>query len=375
MIRLVFLIRQLNDGGAQRQLIELVKGLDKSQYEITILTYYAGGRFAEDIKSVTHVRHLDLQKRRRWDVLGFLYRLGRQLLRLQPQILHGVLGPANLLGVLFKPLLPQAKIVWGVRASNIDLSRYDWLARFGFRLECFFARCADLIIVNSTVGRDYHLAQGFPGGKMVVINNGIDTEKFRPDPEARQRWRAEWNIAASEKLIGVVGRLDPMKDYPNFLRAAAIVKTTNPAARFIAVGDGPENYRQELQALAQQLDLQQQIIWAGGQNDMPAVYNALDIFCSSSSSEGFPNVIGEAMACGVPCVVTQVGDAPEIVGATGIVVPPQNPEALAAGWVKLLELDASSRQELGQRGRDRIMRNFSCAQLIQKTSETLQRLL
>jgi glycosyltransferase involved in cell wall biosynthesis len=375
VIRLCFLIRQFNDGGAQRQLLEMAKGLDKEKYAITILTYYSGGRFGEEAKQLAHVRHVSLQKRSRWEIVGFLYRLGKQLLRLRPHVLHGYLGPANLLGVLFKPVLPKTRVVWGVRASNIDLSHYDWLARLTFRLECIFARFADLIIVNSHAGRDYHLAHGFPGEKMVVIFNGIDTERFRPDAAARRRVRAEWNVAAHERLIGVVGRLDPMKDHPNFLEAAALLAKTQKEARFVCVGDGPADYRQQLQALGQKLGLAARLIWAGGRNDMPAVYNAMDIFCSSSSSEGFPNAIGEAMACGVPCVVTAAGDSALIVGNAGVVVPPKNPRALADGWTKLLELLPEPRRLLGEQARARVMRQFGRAMLVQKTSEALMQCL
>ena len=313
---------------------------------------------------------ISLEKRGRWDVLGFLLRLVRLLRQEKPDILHGYLGTPNILTVLLKPIFPRIRMVWGVRASNMDLERYDWLARWSYRVECHLSRFADLIIANSYAGMHYAIANGFPKNKMVVIPNGIDTEHFRPNPKARVQVRAEWGVAEDEKLIGLVGRLDPMKDHPTFLKAAALLAREREDVRFVCVGDGPPDYRQELHALGRELGLAERLIWTGTRRDMPAVYNALDIATSSSYGEGFPNVIGEAMACGVPYVVTDVGDSAWIVGDTGIVVPPQNPKALADGWrLKLNSLDQSA--ESKELIRQRILDNFSVSNLIQSTEAEL----
>jgi glycosyltransferase involved in cell wall biosynthesis len=203
---------------------------------------------------------------------------------------------------------------------------------------------------------------------MVVIPNGIDTKRFCPDPEARQRIRAEWGVTESEKLIGLVGRLDPMKDHPTFLRAAALLMQEREDVHFVCVGDGPADYRRELHALGEELGLGQRLIWASARGDMPAVYNALDIATSSSYGEGFPNVVGEAMACGVPCVVTHVGDSARIVGETGVVVPPKDPEALAVGWKSSLARDGS---EVALKARLRVEENFSVGRMVERTEKAI----
>jgi glycosyltransferase involved in cell wall biosynthesis len=269
---------------------------------------------------------------------------------------------------MLKPLFPNIKVVWGVRASNVDFSRYDWFPRFTFAMSCRLARFADLIIVNSKAGRDYHQALGYPGHKMVVIPNGIDTDKFYPDPGERRRVRAEWGIAEQERLIGLVARFDPMKDHHTFLKAAAMLAQEREDVRFVCVGDGPAEYRQELHAYARQLDLTGRLIWAGARRDMPGVYNALDIATSSSLGEGFSNVIGEAMACGAPCVVTDVGDSAWLVGETGVVVSPTNPQALAAGWRACLERDMSL---LSGQARLRVVENFSIKLLVERMEKAL----
>nr|WP_277878921.1 MULTISPECIES: glycosyltransferase [unclassified Coleofasciculus] len=204
---------------------------------------------------------------------------------------------------------------------------------------------------------------------MLVIPNGIDTEHFKPSLETRAKVRTEWEISEDTILIGLVGRLDPMKDHPTFLRAAALLCKQRQDVRFVCVGTGSESYAQKLYQLAKKLDISEKVIWAGARADMPMVYNALDIATSSSSyGEGFSNAIGEAMACSVPCVVTDVGDSSWIVDDTGLVVLPQSSEALLAGWLTCLGRD---RNAMGLKARSRIVEHFSVKQLVEQTEEAL----
>lgn len=367
MIEIAFLIRSLDYGGAERQLVTLVKALAKESFSITILFFYSGGTLEQDLKD-SEVQLICLEKRGRWDILSFFWRLIGHIKCIKPHILHGYLGVPNVLTLCLKPFFPLIRIVWGVRSSYMDLSRYDWLSRLTFQLECFLSRFADLIIVNSHAGRAYHQAHGFPAKKMVVIPNGIDTERFKPDLDARVTVRAEWGIPEQKILIGLVGRLDPMKDHPTFLRAAALLYQQRQDVCFVCVGTGSEDYAQELYQLTRELGISDRVIWAGARADMPRVYNALDISVCSSYGEGFPNVIGEAMACGIPCVVTDVGDSALIVKDAGVVVPPQNPEALAAGLALCLEKNAST---MKIKARSHIIQNFSVQNLFEKTKQLL----
>ena len=354
-------------GGAQRQLVILARGLRERGHDVAVAVFYPGGPLEDELHSAgVEVRVLD--KRGRWDVFGFSLRLVRFLRKRDPDILHGYLGVPNVLSVLLKPLLPRVKMVWGLRASDVDFDHYDWLSRLLSRAERRLSRFADIIIVNSYAGREYAVTRGFPKHKMVVISNGIDTERFYPDPEARRRVRAEWGVSGDEKLIGLVGRLDPMKDHPTFLRAAALL-TQDEDVRYVCVGDGKAGYRQELRTLARDLDLDERLIWTGTRADMPSVYTALDIATSSSAyGEGFPNVVGEAMACGLPCVVTDVGDSARIVGETGVVVPPRNPAALAEGLRTALD---RLRGDNSYPARARVTRHFSVQSLILDTERAL----
>ncbi len=278
----------------------------------------------------------------------------------------------NILAVTLKPCLTGARIVWGVRASNMDLSRYDWLSSLAYALECRLARFADCIIANSDAGKRYAVANGFPGDKIIVISNGIDTDYFRPNPEERRQVRTEWGIGEDEILVGLVGRLDPMKDHPVFLEAASHIARERQDVRFVCVGGGSADYAAALKQRAAALGLIKQLIWVGSRDDMPAVYSALDISSSSSSyGEGFSNTVAEAMACGVPCVVTDVGDSALIVGNAGSVVPPGDHSALAAAIQCLTDLPLEERRALGEACRARILSEFSVDKLVQRTEQVL----
>jgi glycosyltransferase involved in cell wall biosynthesis len=368
-MRIMFLIRSLNKGGAERQLISLAVGLKECGHVITVAVFYPGGILQEKLTAYG-VPVISLNKRGRWDIFRFLVCLVRTVRSESPEILHAYLGTSNILSVLLKPLFPRCRIIWGMRASNLDLDCYDWFFRVLYRIECILSRFADLIIANSRAGKAIAIARGIPKHMIVVIPNGVDTQHFKPDSKVRARLRSEWGIRDDEILIGLVGRLDPMKDHPTFIKAAALLARQRRDVRFACVGDGPVDYTQKLHAFAHQLGLNGKLIWVGARDNMPAVYNAFDVASSSSRGEGFSNVIGEAMACGVPCVVTDVGDSARIVGDTGVVVPPRDPIALAHGLKTALENDLNVNST-----RQRVMAQFSLKRLLRRTEETLDYIL
>jgi len=298
---------------------------------------------------------------------GFFFRLFRALRQQSPDVIYSFLSTANILAVFLRPFIPPARIVWGVRASNMDLEQYDWLFRWSYWFECRLARFVDTIIANSHAGLEYAVAHGFPRKNMTVIPNGIDTEHFRPDKSAGERVRKAWGIAEDGLLIGVIGRIDPMKGHPTFLEAAALIKQQQLKARFVCVGRGEVVYEESMYKLTTKLGLDDVLIWAGHHSDMVAVYNAFDIIVSPSYyGEGFSNVIGEAMSCGVPCVVTDVGDSALIVGSCGRVAPPNDAKSLANSILVQLVLNDKG---IGQR--NRIAEQYSLSKLCKKTEDIL----
>lgn len=369
-MNLLFFIRSLNQGGTERQLVNLARSLCAKGHDITICYYYSGGLFEKELNG-SGVRMVCLDKKSRWDIFSFFISLARLLRNKRPEIFHSFLCTANVVSILMKPLIPDVPVVWGVRSSNMDLSRYDWLRRFSFALERKLSRFADLIIANSQAGMENSVLNGFPEGKIKVIPNGIDTKIFYPQEKLRKNIREEWGIKDHEILIGLVARLDPKKDHPNFIKAASRVARIRENVRFVCVGRGESGYYEMLRRLEKENGLKDKIIWTGQRKDMPAVYNSLDILCLSSAfGEGFPNVIGEAMACGVPCVATNVGDSSLIIGDTGVVVPPGDSKILVDGIMKLMARLDADRKGVKFRARERIIRMFDAEKMTIRT-ETL----
>ncbi|HWR97775.1 MAG TPA: glycosyltransferase [Candidatus Methanoperedens sp.] len=373
-LRLLLLARSLEAGGAERQLVELAGGLDGSRFAITVAVLYDRGPLRDDLARLAGVRLASLGKSGRWDMAGPLLRLVRLIRAARIQVVYGSLDIANLYA-LAGGRLGGAKVVFGVRSAFMDFTRYARSEERVWRLAAFASRAADRVIYNSFAGRDYALSRGFSRRNAVVVPNGIDVARFRPDREGGRRVRGEWGVPPEAPLVGLVGRLDPMKDHEAFLDAAALVRRESPGVRFVCVGEGPGAFAAGLRARAAQRGLEEALVWAGAREDMPAVYGALDVLALSSRGEAFPNVVGEAMACGVPCVVTDVGDAARIVGGEGVVVPPQDPPALAAGLRLLLAEPPGERAARSARCRARIVSEFPRSALAAATGRELARVV
>lgn len=368
--RIVFLIRSLGVGGAERQLAALAHGLHTRGVPATVVTFYRGGAFVPELEAAG-IKVIELGKAGRWDILSFLWRLTRRVRSERPSILYSFLPMSNILALVVSPFVGRPRVVWGVRASNLDLAYYDFLAKIEMFLAARLSRFADVIICNSIAGAQYHKAQGYHASKVRVVQNGIDTHRFRYDEAGRHKLREEWNIGPNQQLIGLVARVDPMKDHHTFLRAAAILSKNFPVVRFICVGDGDPRYGSSLRRQASEYGLDRVLLWSAARSDMPAVYSACDVLCSASLGEGFSNVIAEAMACERPCVVTDVGDSGLIVGECGRVVKPRDPEALAEACRELVAMPPADRVALGRAARDRIVTMFSVDRMVADTSRIL----
>jgi glycosyltransferase involved in cell wall biosynthesis len=369
-IRIAFLVRGLNIGGAQRQLMALARSLDKTGFNVTVLTLYSGGPLLHDLHG-TGVRVIPLYKKGRWDLIGFFLRLGNVCRNLRPDLLHSYLPGQNVISALLKPLLPQINIVGGIRSAGHDPIEHDWVSMLTFRIQSLLSPFADLIIFNSDAGQRFHVARGVAASRTIVIHNGIDILRFSDDKRRGLKLRSSWQVPEGALLIGVVGRIVPVKDHATFLRAVSILAHSRPEAKFVCIGSGPQKYVRILHDLAVELGLEKKIIWPGELiEDLCNAYNAIDIYCSSSQAEGTSNAILEAMACGVPCVVTDVGDSRAIVGDTGVVVRSCNPLALADGLEQMARRLAQDPQ-LGLAARQRVVARFSLDSLAQNTELAL----
>jgi glycosyltransferase involved in cell wall biosynthesis len=365
-VKVLFLVRQLNIGGAERQLVILANELASRGHEVVITSFYTGGALSKQLDPA-RVKLISLEKRSRWDLLSMYIKVLRVIRQERPDVLHGWMHTQNVVATLARIFHPKVKLFWCVRASNLEtvLDRVESVAVW---LQTRLSIFADCIVVNSVAGLEHAVSTGIARDQMLFIPNGIDTNVFYPAEAEGKRVRAEWGIAENEKVIGKIARFDRIKNHPMFLKAAARIAAERPDVRFVCVGHGEDSYLKQLQELTRTLGIEKRVQWINARPDVRAVYNALDIFCSSSSSEGFPNVIGEAMACGRHCVVTDVGDSKFIVNGTGIAVPSDDVEALASGLRQALD-----RGSLNLRARQRILENFTVAHLGDKTEQALIR--
>jgi glycosyltransferase involved in cell wall biosynthesis len=362
-------IRSLSIGGAERQVALLAAGLAARAHEVTIVLFYGNGE-TEALLTDTKVRLVTLDKTGRWD-LGALLRLRKFLIGEQPDILYAFLPTQTTLAALLLPRRSPTRLVFGSRATAMDLTRYDWLSALTYKTEKWLSGRADLIIANADQVRDDAVARGLPAERMAVVYNGIDVERMRPGRESGMRVRRSLGIEETDFVIGIVARLDPMKDHETFLRAAAGHLQDQPDARFVCVGQGAAAYQEHLRDLAKTLGIDSRVIWTGTRTDMTDIYNAFDIATSSSAfGEGFSNSIGEAMACGIPVVATDVGDSGRIVGDSGEIVPIRQPEALAAAWARLRQR-MTKEPQVGAFARARIVENFSVNAMVENTESLL----
>jgi glycosyltransferase involved in cell wall biosynthesis len=372
------LIRDLGYAGAQRQLVHLALGLAQRGHQVHLLTFYSGPLAAELQGSGVTLHHLT--KAHRWDVLGFLWRIISTLRALRPDALYAFLTESHLLSALLRPLLPGTQIIWGLRDSETDSGNFGLVGRLVFQLATRLSGWADLHVANSHCGARYYAQLGYAEDRLSVIPNGIDTERFCRNEAARAAVRAELGIQdEGVLLLGLIGRLSPMKDHETFLHALAhafalkeLTGRSMPKIIVWIIGAGPEDYAQRHRALAEKLGLAQHIRWSAPRHDMPAVLSALDLLISSSAyGEGFSNVTGEAMACGTPCLVTDVGDSALLVADTGWVVPPRDPLALGQMLHQVLLLTHHERRARGQAARQRMAENFTIPRMVQRSEAAL----
>lgn len=339
-MRIELFIVGLDTGGSETQMAVLASGLAGRGHDVRVTTLYPGGAVWNRLAAADEVELESLWAAR----AGFRPFVALQLLA-APRRLRGRwrAGPADLYhsmldlsNVIAERALDRARaerLVWGLRGSDNRLTRLLALAR---RLSIRRSDRVGLVLANSRAGLEFYLANGYRPRRSGVIANGIDTQRFRPAaPEAatlRERWLGDGDV-----LIGIAARIAPVKDHANFMQAARIVTERRPGCRFVCIGGGRPEAMRRLHALRDEAGLSEACALPGEVADMRAAYGALDLLVLSSFGEGFPNVLAEGMACGLPCVTTDVGDARDIVTQQDRVVPPRDPEALARAILARLE--------------------------------------
>jgi glycosyltransferase involved in cell wall biosynthesis len=360
------LITTLDVGGAEMSLLNLVSRMDDTRFRSHIVCLSEMGPVGE--KLLEHgipVRALNMPKGR--VTIRGLVRLRRLIREIKPDILQTWMYHADLLGILFGRWCGSFPICWNIRCSNMALTEYPLSTRITVKLCTVLSRLPDVIIANSKDGERYHRRMGYKGKRWAVIPNGFDLGLFQPDGRAKEWLAQELGLDVHHPLvfIGYIARFDPMKDHPTFLHAASQLLKTKREVHFVLAG---RNVERDNRGIVERIphELEAHFHLLGERNDIERITAALDVACSVSFGEGFPNVIGEAMACGVPCVVTDVGDSGFIIGETGVLVRPRDSKGLSDAWHKLLELGATGRAELGRAARQRIRDCFEIVKTVKR---------
>jgi glycosyltransferase involved in cell wall biosynthesis len=365
-IKILHTVTTLESGGAQTMLLRLLEGTSRSEFEPVVLGLMTpdsarAGTVAPQVEAL-RVPITTLEMSRRKPTLGSIWRLCRTTRGLAPDLVHGWMYHGSLAATIGSLSLPyRAPLIWNIRHSVHDLTLEKRLTRSIIRLSARLSRLPRAIIYNSRVSAAQHQALGFDATRAVVIPNGFDTARFRPQPDGKARLCRELGIDPALTVIGMIARNHPMKDPANLVHAFGILQARGcRALHLVIAGDGLDATHPELTALVRELGLSSKVTLLGERNDIAALVAGFDIAALPSAwGEGFPNVLGEAMASGVPCVATAIGDCAWVLGPQGIIVPPRQSADLAAALGRLIDLGADARRRLGLAGRARIIQHFS----------------
>ncbi|MCP4668697.1 MAG: glycosyltransferase, partial [Deltaproteobacteria bacterium] len=380
-ISILHLITTLDVGGAEMMLSKLLSGMDRETFSNHVICLTKIGAVGQEMASRGIPVYALNMPNGALTVKG-LARLWRLLRSIRPKILQSWLYHADLLGLICGKAAGIRNICWNIRCSYRDLTAYRRSTKWVIDLCTLLSFLPNIVIVNSMKGLRYHAKLGYKPKRWKVIPNGFDLKAFKPDKDNRKRIRSELGLVAdrNEKekreegsvvsqdetvLIGLIARYASIKDHPTFMKAACLLLEKRKAVHFVLAG---RNVTWKNEALAGMIPdtWKDHFHLLGERIDVSAVTAALDIASLVSYGEGFPNIICEAMACCVPCVVTNVGDASRIVGDTGRVVPCRDPQAVAEAWNELIDLGAQRRHRLGLEGRKRVMRHFELSMIAQQ---------
>jgi glycosyltransferase involved in cell wall biosynthesis len=365
MIKVIHIIADLFPGGAETMLYRVLSRMDTTRFQNEVISLTGVGSIAQKIRAVgVPVRTLGMK---RGISNPFLFvRLVLWIRRSKPQIVQTWMYHADLIGGLAARLVGR-QLVWNIRQANLDPKWNKpltiWIARTCARMSPWLPGC---IVSCSQAALALHSKLGYAANHMEVIPNGFDLEEFRPDSGARLSFRRELGLPEDALVIGMASRFHPVKDHRNFIQAAARLHSVMPEVHFTLCGLGVDCENAELCKWVTAASLNAHCHLLGPRQDLPRLFAALDIFTSPSLSEAFPSVVGEAMACGTPCVVTNVGDSALIVGESGKVVPPGNPDALAEAWRELIKAGRGVRHHLGMTARLRVEQHFSLPKAVER---------
>ena len=358
--KVLFVITCLGTGGAEMMLYKLLTRIDRARFSPTVVSMIEGGVFVKRIQDLDiPVYNLGMQS-------GIpnplaLLKLSKILQEIQPDLIQGWMYHANLIAQIANFLSPRkVPVFWSIHHSVDSLRAEKLTVGAIIKLTALLSSQVETVVFSAAKGQKQHLNLGYSSDNAIAISDNFDISKYKPASNPQFNLRQSLNLPEESILIGSVARYHPMKDHANLINAAAQVVRDYPNVHFVLVGPNIDYQNPILSDQIKSLGVTEQIHLLGERQDVPDLMTSLDIFTTSSAyGESFPNVLGEAMSCQIPCVATDIGDSAAIVADTGFVVPPKDPQALAEAWRKLIVLSKAERHDLGIKARKHIETNFN----------------
>lgn len=374
-MKIAFIVTALTIGGAEMMLLKILEHIDRQRFEPYVISLQTSGEVGPKIEALG-IPVIALNLKPHLPNPFRFFSLTRYLREINPDIVQTWMYHADLIGGIAARLVSCKQVVWGVRNSNLD-PRLNKRSTLGVVKTCAMlsSKVPDKILTCSRQAMEIHVSEGYVAKKMHVIPNGFDMSRFQADVNSRISLRSELGLSDDAPLVGLMARYDPQKNHQGFIKAAALINQQMPSVHFVLAGNGIDQSNSALTESILAHNLASYVHLLGRRDDMPRLMAALDVLASSSDGEAFPNVIGEAMASEIPCVVTDAGDSAEIVGDFGRVVRIGDMQDLADKVLELLSLPQYLRSDLGKKARNRVKSKYEIGNIVNSYMDFYERLL
>jgi glycosyltransferase involved in cell wall biosynthesis len=376
MVKVLHVITGLSTGGAEMMLYRLLGACNSNRISPAVISMTPPGPLEPRIADLG-IPVDSLHMRRGVPDPRGIVQLAAKIRKFAPDVVQTWMYHSNLIGGLAAKLAGGPPVIWSIHNGTQDRQMTSASGVWSNRICAMLSRVLPKkIICCSESAQTIHQSLGYATAKMCVIPNGFDLKQFKPASEARSALRAELGIKSSDSVAGLVGRFDPQKDHGTFVRASALLRERRKDLYFLLCGEGVTWTNTELRRWIEGAGMRDRFHLLGRRDDLPRITAGLDVSCLSSAyGEAFPLVVGEAMACGVPCVVTDVGDCAIIVGDTGVVTAPNDATGLARGIERILDMPDEDKRKLRESARRRIQENFSLERISSRYEELYEQVV
>jgi len=356
--KFMHVITGLDLGGAENNLLQLLKNVDRNYFDFYVISLTDKGVLGKEIENLG-IPLLTLNMKRSafrlFSIFYGIFKLAYYIITIKPHYILTWLHHADMIGILASKLVGHKRISWYLQCSVLSPDIIPLRNRLLVRLLSFFSKFPETIYSNSKAGIKEHMLKGYkPKKRITLIPNGFDTNMYIPDIYSGEKMRRELNISSEDPIIGYVGRYHKMKDFNTLLLSISELLKIYPKLKAVLVGTNVDYFNLELLKQIEKLKIKN-ILLLGQRRDIPSIMTSFDLLICSSISEGFPSVVGEAMSCGVPCVVTDSGDCREIIGDDNYICNIGDYRSLVKICNKILKLSLSEKQEMNFKVRKRII--------------------